>query len=81
MPRFFDCFQMLEHSDTKEEGRGLSKSPRLLSPLMDREGEESGHTSQEVTPALPDYKQCALSTFAVLHVEHTTPVSAEGVAA
>lgn len=39
----------------------------------------SGHTSQEVTPAMPDYKQCALSTSAVLAVERTTSATAKGV--
>lgn len=43
-------------------------------------GSGNGHTSQEVTPAMPDYKQCALSTSAVLAVEHTTSVAAKGVA-
>lgn len=42
-------------------------------------GSGSGHTSQEVTPAMPDYKQCALSTSAVLAVEHTTTAKAKGV--
>lgn len=44
-------------------------------------GSGSGHTSQEVTPAMPDYKQCALSTSAVLAVEHTTSATAKGVGA
>ena len=80
---------MLEHSYTKGEGQGLSKSYRLLSQLMDTLGGGggggggggigSGHTSQEVTPAMPDYKQCALSTSAALAVEHTTSVRAKGV--
>lgn len=42
-------------------------------------GSGSGHTSQEVTPAMPDYKQCALSTSAILPVEHTTSATAKGV--
>lgn len=87
---------MLEHSYTKGEGQGLSKkkkkkSYRLLSQLMDTQGGRgrsvwgvggigSGHMSQEVTPAMPDYKQCALSTSAALAVEHTTSGRAKGVA-
>ncbi len=43
------------------------------------QGSGSGHTSQEVTPAMPDYKQCALSTSAVLTVERTTSATAKGV--
>lgn len=39
----------------------------------------SGHTSQEVTPAMLDYKQCALSTSAVFTVEHTISAAAKGV--
>lgn len=42
--------------------------------------ERSRRTSQEVTSAMPDYKQCALSTSAVLAMEHTTSVSTKGVA-
>lgn len=41
----------------------------------------SRHTSQEVTLAMLDYKQCALSTSAGLPVEHTTSATATGVAA
>lgn len=33
-----------------------------------------------MTPAMLDYKQCALSTSAVLAVEHTTLATAKGVA-
>lgn len=40
----------------------------------------SRHTSQEVTLAMLDCKQCALSTSAVLAVEHTTAATATGVA-
>lgn len=40
----------------------------------------SRHTSQEVTLAMLDCKQCALSTSAVLTVEHTTAATAIGVA-
>lgn len=40
----------------------------------------SRHTSQEVTLAMLDYKQCALSTSAVIAVEHTTAATATGVA-
>lgn len=43
-------------------------------------GAGSRHTSQEVTLAMLDYKQCALSTSAVLAVEHTTAATATGVA-
>lgn len=42
-------------------------------------GSGSGHTSQEVTPAMLDYKQCALSTSAVFTVEHTISPTAKGV--
>lgn len=83
---------MSELSYTKGEEQGLSKSPRLLGQWMDTQGgggggkkglvwgSGSGHTSQEVTPAMLDYKQCALSTSAVLTVEHTTSATAKGVA-
>lgn len=36
----------------------------------------NGHTTQEVTPAMRDYKQCALSTSAVL--ERTTTETLKG---
>lgn len=82
---------MSELSYTKGEEQCLFKSPRLLGQWMDTQGgggkkkglvwgSGSGHTSQEVTPAMLDYKQCALSTSAVLTVEHTTSATAKGVA-
>lgn len=43
-------------------------------------GEQGADTSQEVTLAMLDYKQCALSTSAVLAVERTTAAPATGVA-
>lgn len=90
MPRLFDCFQMCKLSYTKEEGQGLSKARGYLAngrthreeggKKCSARGSGSGHTSQEVTPAMPDYKQCVLSISAVLAVEHTTSVTAKGVA-
>lgn len=69
---------------------GFVQSRRVLGPWMDTPGgggkkgsawgSGSGHTSQEVTPAMQDYKQCALSTSAVPAVEHTTSATAKGVA-
>lgn len=35
--------------------------------------------SQEVTPAMLDYQQCALSTSVAFIVEHTTCATAKGV--
>lgn len=80
MPRLFDCFQMLKLSYTKGEEQGLSRQRTGGVEKGSAQGSGSGHTSQEVTPAMPDYKQCALSTSAVLAVEHTTSATAKGVA-
>lgn len=66
--RLWGALPTAGHPEIKKKGGGGAK------------GAGSRHTSQEVTLAMLDYKQCALSTSAVLAVEHTTAATATGVA-